>query len=101
MKQHIGWCYGRLAKNSVPKASHPIWSEFLPKVILAPDFPVSKRSKVRLRDVTINDGLHWHGLVLVNPLASKLPGNLDVHINENSRKYLVFFEDEILIFRGL
>jgi len=78
--------------------------------------------------VTINDGLHWHGLVLVNPLAPKLPGKLDVHINENLRKYLVrsirtigvepithdpeyvtgygmkglkrssFFEDEILIF---
>jgi len=39
--------------------------------------------------VTINDGLHWHGLVLVNPLAPKLPGKLDVHINENLRKYLV------------
>jgi hypothetical protein len=62
MRKHLGWFYGRLAKNSVPEASHPIWSEFLPKVILAPDFPVPKRSKVRLRDVTINDGLHWHGL---------------------------------------
>jgi hypothetical protein len=89
MKKHLGWFYGRLAKNSVPKASHPIWSEFLPKAVLAPDFPVPKRSKVRLRDVTINDGLHWHGLMLVNPLAPKLSGNLDVHIKENWRKYLV------------
>jgi hypothetical protein len=39
--------------------------------------------------VTINNGLHWHGLVLVNPLAPKLPGNLDVHINQNRSKYLV------------
>jgi len=129
MRKHLGWFYGRLAKNSVPKASHPIWSEFLPKVILAPDFPVSKKSKKQtLRDVTINNGLHWHGLVLVNPLAPKLPGKLDVHIKENWKKYLVgsirtigvepithdpvyvtgygmkglkrrqFFEDEILIF---
>jgi len=129
MRKHLGWFYGRLAKNSVPKASHPIWSEFLPKVILAPDFPVSKKSKKQtLRDVTINNGLHWHGLVLVNQLAPKLPGKLDVHIKENWKKYLVgsirtigvepithdpvyvtgygmkglkrrqFFEDEILIF---
>jgi hypothetical protein len=128
MKTHLGWFYGRLAKASVPKASHPIWSTFLPKVVLAPDFPVPKRSKSKLRDVTINDGLHWHGLVMVNPLAPKLPGTLDVHIKENWRKYLVgsirtigveaithdpvyvtgygmkglkrrsFFEDEILIF---
>jgi hypothetical protein len=128
-KKHIGWFYGRLAKASVPKADQPIWSKFLPKVILAPDFPVPKKSKKQtVRDVTINDGLHWHGLILVNPLAPKLPGNLDVHINENLRKYLVgsirtigvesithdpvyvtgygmkglkrrsFFEDEILIF---
>src|SRR6266576_3717438 len=128
MKKHLGWFYGRLAKASVPKASHPIWSPFLPKVVLAPDFPVPKNSKVHLRDVTVNDGLHWHGLVLVNPFAPKLSGHLDVHINEKLRKYLVgslrnigvepitrepayvtgygmkglkrrsFFEDEILIF---
>jgi hypothetical protein len=65
MKKHLGWFYGRLAKNSVPKASQPIWSKFLPKVILAPDFPVPKKRKQTLRDVTINNGLHWHGLVMV------------------------------------
>ena len=89
MKKDLGWFYGRLAKASVPKASSPKWSGFLPKAVLAPDFPVPKRSKVHLRDVTINDGLHWHGLVLVNPFAPKLPGNLDVHIKENWKRYLV------------
>jgi hypothetical protein len=73
----------------VPKASSPNWSPFLPKIILAPDLPVPKHSKIRLRDVTINNGLHWHGLVMVNPLAPKLPGSLDIHIMDNWRKYLV------------
>jgi hypothetical protein len=89
MKKHLGWFYGRLAKASVPRASSPDWSEFLPKVILAPDLPVPKHSKQTLRDVTINDGLHWHGLVLVNPLAPKMRGPLDLHIQTNLRKYLV------------
>jgi hypothetical protein len=89
MKNHLGWFYGRLAKASVPKASSPKWSPFLPQAVLAPDSPVPKRIKQRLRDVAINNGLHWHGLVMVNPLAPKLPGNLDVHINENRIRYLV------------
>ena len=88
MKKHLGWFYGRLAKASVPKASSPKWSPFLPKLVLAPDFPVPKHSKVQLRDVTINNGLHWHGLILANPLAPQLPGKLDIHINENLGKYL-------------
>src|SRR5262249_53554876 len=88
MKTHLTWFYGRLAKASVPKASSPTWSPFLPQVIFSPDLPVPRRSKVRLRDVTINDGLHWHGLALINPLAPKIQEPLDVHINSNLRKYL-------------
>jgi hypothetical protein len=89
MRRHLKWFYGRLAKASVPKASSSEWSEFLPKVVLAPDLPVPKRSKVRLRDVTINDGLHWHGLMVVNPLAPKLQTRLDLHIRQNLGEYLV------------
>jgi hypothetical protein len=89
MKKHLGWFYGRLANASVPKASSPKWSEFLPKIVLAPDLPVPKRSRQRLRDVTINDGIHWHGLMVVNPLAPKMRGPLDAHINGNRHKYLV------------
>jgi hypothetical protein len=89
MRKHLTWFYGRLAKNSVPKASDPKWSQFLPKAILAHDVPVFKRSKQQLKDVTINNGLHWHGLVLKTPLSPMLHEPLDVHINENLGKYLV------------
>src|ERR1700734_1958057 len=89
MKKHLGWFYGRLAKASVPKASSPKWSTFLPKAVLAPDLPVPKHTKVELRDVTVNNGLHWHGIFLVNPLAPKLQDRLNNHINGNLRKYLV------------
>jgi hypothetical protein len=89
MKKHLGWFYGRLAKASVPKASSMEWAEFLPKMVLAPDLPVPKHSKVQMKDVTINDGLHWHGLMVVNPFAPKMRGPLDLHIKENRGKYLV------------
>jgi hypothetical protein len=39
--------------------------------------------------VTINDGLHWHGLMVVNPFVTKLCGPLDLHIRKNLGKYLV------------
>jgi hypothetical protein len=45
--------------------------------------------------VTINDGLHWHGLALVNPLALKLQARLDEHIKANLGKYLVGSTREI------
>jgi hypothetical protein len=53
------------------------------------ELPVPKRSKVRLRDVTINDGLHWHGLMVVNPFVMKLRGPLDLYIRRTLEKYLV------------
>jgi hypothetical protein len=89
MKKRLGWFYGRLAKASVPKPSHPNWSSFLPMMVLAPDFPVFKHSKQQLREVTINNGLHWHGIALLNLLAPKLQEPLDVHIERNLDKYLV------------
>jgi hypothetical protein len=89
MKKHLAWFYGRLAKASVPKASSPKWSGFLPRVIVAPDLPISRRSKRGSRDVTINNGIHWHGLALVNPLTPKLNITLDLHIKVNPTKYLL------------
>jgi hypothetical protein len=88
MKKTLGWFYGRLAKASVPKASSSKWSEFLPKAVLAPDFPVFKHSKQQLKDVIINNGLHWHGLVVVHPLTPKLREPLDLHIERNLSRYL-------------
>jgi hypothetical protein len=88
MKKYQGWFYGRLAKASVPKASSAKWSSYLPKAVLAPDLPVPKHTKVELRDVTVNNGLHWHGIFLVNPLAPKMQDALDLHIEKTRGKYI-------------
>ena len=39
--------------------------------------------------MTINNGLHWHGVALINLLAPKLREPLDVHIEANMDRYLV------------
>jgi len=77
MKKQLTHFYGRLAKASVPKPSREKWAPFLPKAILVPDKPVPKYSKVELKEVTINNGLHWHGIVVTHPLAPKLREPLD------------------------
>jgi hypothetical protein len=89
MKKHLEWFYGRLAKASVPKPSIEKWSRFLPRVILAPDLPVLKHARGSLRDVTMNDGIHWHGLAMVHPSTPKLCEGLDLHIQKNLSRYLV------------
>ena len=41
---------------------HPIW-------IACPDYPVPKRAKVSLREVLLNEGRHWHAIVLIPPFC--------------------------------
>jgi hypothetical protein len=89
MKKQLTWFYGRLAKASVPSPSKEKWTEYLPRAILVPDFPVFKHAKQNLRDVTVNDGLHWHGLVLQHPFRFRFSEGLDVHIKKDPFKYLV------------
>jgi hypothetical protein len=58
----------------------------LPRGVFFPDVPAYKRKKQGLLDVTVNDGLHMHG-VLVIPDKSRLKTSLDEHVLENYHKY--------------
>jgi hypothetical protein len=89
MKTHLEWFYGRLAKASVPRPSNEKWSRFVPRGLLAPDLPIVKHSKALLRDVTVNNGIHWHGLAMVHPMTPNLRECLDLHIRKNISTYLV------------
>src|ERR1700683_3943644 len=64
MKEYLHRWYGRLVTRTVrnPRSANSI--DLLPKALLVPDYPVPKRLKKTLRQVSINDGVHWHGLVL-------------------------------------
>jgi hypothetical protein len=61
--------------------------DLLPKALLIPDYPVHKRLKKTLMQVFINDGIHWHGLVLATRLGTRLQKPLDVHFRNHGATY--------------
>ena len=58
-----------------------------PILIAGPDWPVWKHGKMTLSEVTINDGLHYHGVLLV-PAQSRLKIPVHQHFIENQDYYL-------------
>src|SRR3954451_10702247 len=58
-----------------------------PILIACPDLPVPKRQKQSLRDVIINDGLHYQGIALILP-GSRLKDGLDVHFRHHQALYV-------------
>jgi len=87
MHQELLRWYGRLATRTIRKTRSLVWIPFLPKGIFVPDLPVPKRSKQDIRDVSTNDGLHMDGVVVANRWA-RIPETLDVHFEQNLKKYL-------------
>jgi hypothetical protein len=81
--------YGRLATRTVRRPASPQCTPFLPRVILVPDLPVPKGRKQDLRDVVVNDGLHYHGLVVATRSAPRLKEGLDVHTRRKLETYLI------------
>src|SRR5580692_8191429 len=61
----------------------------LPILVAAPDFAGSSSTKFALSDVTVNDGLHIHGSMVV-PIRSRLKVGLDRHIEQDYQHYVKF-----------
>jgi hypothetical protein len=72
----------RFARNPLSKSQQ----KNLPRLILAPDRPVYKRNKLSLNDVTINQGLHYNGLLLIPPV-SRCPDSAADLIAKNHDHY--------------
>lgn len=87
MHQEISTVYARLATRVVRNPASEYWAQFLPKCLFFPDFPVSKRIKQSRNDVCINDGLHFHGIVLAKR-TKRLSESLNVHFDKNKEIYL-------------
>ena len=90
MHQEATTLYGRLARAMVRKRQSPKWAGYFPIAIFSPDLPVPKSingQKSTVADVSINDGLHSHGIVLANRWG-RVQVPLDEYFEENGREYL-------------
>jgi hypothetical protein len=90
MHHEVTTLYGRLATRMVRKPRLPSWAEYSPIGLFIPDLPVPKAkqgSKSTIADLSINDGLHLHGVVLGNRWG-RVQVPLDEYFAENREKYL-------------
>jgi hypothetical protein len=78
--------YGKLASWVVRDPKSPKFAHLLPKAVFFPDVPCYKREKRPLRDVKINDGLHFHGIILV-PTRSRLKVPFLQHLRDKRKSY--------------
>jgi hypothetical protein len=86
MQQEIVTLYRKFVTRAVRKPTSRNWVDLLPKGVFFPDGPAYKKTKQRLRDVTVNDGLHMHGIVVATR-AGRLKIGLDEHFLEQRALY--------------
>jgi hypothetical protein len=86
MHKEICRFYGKLASWVVRSPRSPKCAHLLPRGVFYPDGPCYKREKQALRDVTINDGLHFHGIILV-PVKSRLKVPFLQHLRDKRKSY--------------
>ena len=90
MQREVTRLYGRLAIRMIRKPRSPKWAPLTPMGIFIPDKPIPKSrqdQKSTIADVSINDGLHMHGIVLGNRWG-RIRVPLDQYFEENAAKYV-------------
>ncbi len=87
MRREIERVYARLLTRVDRNPRSPAGFGRLPRMILFPDLPVYKREKKSLKDVAVNNGLHYGGIALTPP-ASRFHSHLDLHFAEDQLKYV-------------
>jgi hypothetical protein len=86
MHREIARFYGKLASWIVRRPKSPKCTHLLPRGVFYPDGPCYTGRKQGLREVTINDGLHFHGIVLV-PARSRLKVPFLQHFRDKKKSY--------------
>jgi hypothetical protein len=86
MNKEIEHFYTNLITRVIRKPKQQANLERCPRLVAFPDLPVYKENKSALSEVTINDGLHFHGVLLL-PIKSRLKSELGRHIAVNKSLY--------------
>jgi hypothetical protein len=81
----------RVYRTLVPQVERfprsPAGSKRLPILVAFPDYPQRKLERSSHLDVKINDGLHYHGVILVHT-ESRLKIGLDIHMAKHESRYV-------------
>jgi hypothetical protein len=87
MHEEISTVYGKLANRVVRKPTSPNWAYLLPQGVFFPDVPAYRQSRQRLSEVSVNDGVHMHGIMFATA-TPRFTQPLDQHFQKNERLYV-------------
>jgi hypothetical protein len=87
MNDEVERIYSTLITRVVRKPRSPFQSHLSPILIGVPDFPTRKRHKQPLNNLSINCGLHIHGILLMPP-SSRLKQDVVSHFKEHQPLYV-------------
>jgi hypothetical protein len=87
MEDEIDRVYRTLVPHVERSPRSPAGSKRLPILLAFPDYPTRKLNRSSFLDMKINDGLHYHGVVLVHT-ESRLKIGLDIHMKDHADRYI-------------
>jgi hypothetical protein len=87
MHKEITKFYEKLATRAVRKPRSAKWVHLLPKGIFFPDVPGYWSSAYSIPQVSINDGIHFHGIMVATQEA-RLKEPLHLHLGRKRKLYV-------------
>ena len=87
MENEIERVYATLVRHMVRDSRSASQRRKLPKVFAFPDYPRQQMHPFRRDDVTINDGLHYHGIFLVRT-DTRMKVSLDIYLQANEDYFI-------------
>jgi hypothetical protein len=87
MEDEIDRVYRTLVPHVERFPTSPAGSKRVPLLVAFPDYPIRKLDRFSTLDVKINEGLHYHAIILVHT-ESRLKVGLDIHIKEHGSRYV-------------
>jgi len=87
MHREICRVYQKLATRAVRKPRSEKWTHLLPKGTFFPDVPGYKKSEFKVGEVSVNEGIHMHGVMVV-PKQTRLKERLDLHFLRKRKLYV-------------
>jgi hypothetical protein len=88
MTDEVSRVYQTLLPNIVRKPTSSSWKQYCPFFVGCPDLPVSKNEKELVRNLQVNEGLHFNGCLLLPPAEKcRLQEPLDKHFEKHQEQY--------------